>query len=61
MMKHVFLNDISDFIFISDPPENADIIFIPGGSYPELPELRFLHQHPSSLQGRKPLSAHHSG
>ena len=38
MMKHVFLNDISDFIFISDPPENADIIFIPGGSYPELPE-----------------------
>ena len=37
-MKHVFLNDISDFIFISDPPENADIIFIPGGSYPELPE-----------------------
>ena len=33
-----FLNDISDFIFISDPPENADIIFIPGGSYPELPE-----------------------
>ena len=38
MMKHDFLNDISDFIFISDPPENADIIFIPGGSYPELPE-----------------------
>ena len=38
MMKHVFLNDISDFIFISDPPENADIIFIPGCSYPELPE-----------------------
>ena len=38
MMKHVYLNDISDFIFISDPPENADIIFIPGGSYPELPE-----------------------
>ena len=38
MMKHDLLNDISDFIFISDPPENADIIFIPGGSYPELPE-----------------------
>ncbi len=37
-MKHFYLADISDFIFISDPPENADIIFIPGGSYPELPE-----------------------
>jgi len=29
------IKDISDFIFISDEPENADIIFIPGGSFPE--------------------------
>ena len=37
-MKHYFLADVSDFIFVSDPPEEGDIIFIPGGSYPELPE-----------------------
>lgn len=37
-MKHDYLADISDFIFVSDAPEQADIIFIPGGSYPELPE-----------------------
>ena len=37
-MEHDFIKDISEFIFVSDPPENADIIFIPGGSYPELPE-----------------------
>ena len=35
---HDFIKDISDFIFVSDAPERADIIFIPGGSYPELPE-----------------------
>ena len=37
-MNHDFLADISDFIFVSDPPEKADVIFIPGGAYPELPE-----------------------
>ena len=37
-MKHDYLADISDFIFVDDAPEKADIIFIPGGSYPELPE-----------------------
>ncbi|MBQ6172907.1 MAG: YdcF family protein [Clostridia bacterium] len=37
-MNRHFLADISDFIFISDPPEKADILFIPDGSYPELPE-----------------------
>ncbi len=37
-MKHDYLTDISEFIFLSDQPEHADIIFIPGGSYPELPE-----------------------
>ena len=38
VMKHYFLADVSDFIFVSDPPEEGNIIFIPGGSYPELPE-----------------------
>ena len=31
--------DISDFIFKEDVPEKSDAIFIPGGSYCELPEL----------------------
>lgn len=29
------LNDITSFIFVEDKPEKADIIFIPGGSWPE--------------------------
>lgn len=33
-----YLNDISNFIFINDDLEEADIIFIPGGSYPEVAE-----------------------
>ena len=37
-MMHDFIKDISDFIFVSDLPQKADVIFIPGGSYPELPE-----------------------
>ena len=32
------MRDVSDFIFLSDPPETADLIFIPGGSYPDLSE-----------------------
>lgn len=32
------LKEISDFIFVEDRLEKADVIFIPGGSYPELPE-----------------------
>lgn len=32
------LEDIGRFVFISHPPEKADIIFIPGGSSPELME-----------------------
>ena len=29
------IKDITNFIFIEDIPRKADIIFIPGGSYPE--------------------------
>ena len=32
------INDITDFIFLEDEMEEADIIFIPGGSHPELGE-----------------------
>jgi uncharacterized SAM-binding protein YcdF (DUF218 family) len=32
------INDISNFIFVQDEPQKADIIFIPGGSYPEIAE-----------------------
>ena len=29
------IQDISDFIFVNDEPQKADIIFLPGGSAPE--------------------------
>lgn len=32
------IDDISKFIFLEDEMQNADIIFIPGGSHPELGE-----------------------
>jgi uncharacterized SAM-binding protein YcdF (DUF218 family) len=32
------ITDITNFIFIDDVPEKADIIFIPGGSHPEIAE-----------------------
>ena len=33
-MNSRIINDITDFIFISDTPEKADVIFLPGGSHP---------------------------
>lgn len=33
-----FIKDITNFIFIENQLEKADIIFIPGGSYPEIAE-----------------------
>lgn len=32
------IDDISDFIFLKDEIQKSDIIFIPGGSHPELGE-----------------------
>lgn len=32
------VDDITNFIFVEDPPAQADVIFIPGGSWPELAE-----------------------
>lgn len=37
-MNTRILEDISNFIFVEDPLEKADVIMIPGGSYPDLPE-----------------------
>lgn len=37
-MDKRIVNDITNFIFLEDRLEKADVIFIPGGAYPELPE-----------------------
>ena len=37
-MDHHVINDIGNFIFVSDEPEKADVIFLPGGSHPAQPE-----------------------
>ena len=37
-MNNRIISDISNFIFVSDKPENVDAIFLPGGSHPEQPE-----------------------
>lgn len=31
----MFLDGITDFIFVKTPPEKSDLIFLPGGNYPE--------------------------
>jgi len=33
-----YIDDITNFIFLCDEPQEADVIFIPGGSYPEIAE-----------------------
>lgn len=35
-MNKKFLNHLTEFIFIEDQPEKADIIFVPGNGYPEM-------------------------
>lgn len=37
-MGNRFITDITDFIFVKDEPEKADVIFLPGSSHPEQPE-----------------------
>ena len=37
-MANRIINEISDFIFVSDKPCKVDAIFLPGGSHPEQPE-----------------------
>jgi uncharacterized SAM-binding protein YcdF (DUF218 family) len=40
-----FIDDITNFIFIEDQPQKADIIFIPGGSYAEIAEKAAILWH----------------
>lgn len=37
-MNDRIIADISNYIFVSDKPKNADAILLPGGSHPEQPE-----------------------
>lgn len=37
-MMNRIISDISEFIFVSDEPEKADVIFLPGGTHPAQPE-----------------------
>ncbi len=41
-MNRRIINEITDFVFLEDKIEKADIIFIPGGSHPELGEYAAL-------------------
>ncbi len=38
MQAERVLQDITNFIFLEEEPQPADIIFIPGGSYPQIAE-----------------------
>ncbi len=38
-MNKKIIDDITDFIFVSDEPQEADIVFLPGGSNPLPPEM----------------------
>lgn len=37
-MKNRIVNDITNFIFVTDQPRKADVILLPGGSDPAIPE-----------------------
>lgn len=37
-MNNRIITDITNYIFVSDELQAADIIFLPGGSFPEIPE-----------------------
>jgi len=37
-MDNRIITDITNYIFISDKPQKVNIIFLPGGSFPEIPE-----------------------
>ncbi|MEN6313972.1 MAG: YdcF family protein [Clostridiaceae bacterium] len=37
-MDNRIITDITNYIFVSDKPQKVDIIFLPGGSFPEIPE-----------------------
>jgi len=38
-MNMRIINDITDFIFVTDEPTKSDVIFLPGGSFATIPEM----------------------
>ena len=50
-MTHRIIADIANFIFIDDPPRRADIMLLPGGSDPAIPEraAQLYHEGYASL------------
>lgn len=37
-MYEEFINEMENFIFVEDQPQEADIIFVPGNAYPDMAE-----------------------
>ena len=37
-MNGRIIQDITDFIFVSDKPQKSGAVFLPGGSFPDIPE-----------------------
>ena len=37
-MYEKFLNYFTDYIFVKDEPQKADVIFVPGNGYPQMAE-----------------------
>ena len=37
-MKEKFLRQFTEFIFVNDQPQEADVIFIPGNGWPQMAE-----------------------
>ena len=37
-MYEKFLEEVGNFVFMENQPESADIIFVPGNSYPYMAE-----------------------
>ena len=35
-MYEKFLNYFTDYIFVKDEPQKADVIFVPGNGYPQM-------------------------
>lgn len=46
MFGSKIIDDITDFIFVGGKPEKSDVIFLPGGSHPAVPEYgaRLYHE-----------------
>ena len=43
-MYEKFLNYFTDYIFVKDEPQKADVIFVPGNGYPQMAAHRKRRQ-----------------